>query len=130
LRRQHDVAILAALALLNTDQHPAAVDGSCCHTNDLADTQAGAIGSGQGDPVAQAGNSFEEPYDLVAAEYHRQSLRFARRDDLLVGIAATQGDAVEEAQRADHLVDVRPRPLLCDEIQLVGTHILQPQPVR
>jgi Transposase DDE domain group 1 len=47
-----------------------------------------------------------------------------------VGIATAQRDAAEEAQRADHLVDVRPRPLLRDEIQLVGTHILEPQPVR
>ncbi len=85
LRRQHDVAILAALALLNTDQHPAAVDGSCCQTNDLTDAQPGAISGGQGDPVAEARNSLEEPYDLVTAEHHRQSLRFARGDDLLVG---------------------------------------------
>jgi hypothetical protein len=41
-------------------------------------------------------DSLEEPYDLLAAEHHRQSLRFARGNDLLVGIAATQGDAVEE----------------------------------
>jgi choline dehydrogenase-like flavoprotein len=78
----------------------------------------------------EIGHSFEEPRDLVAAEHHRQSLRFTRGDDLLVGIAATQGDAVEEPKCTDDLVDVRPRPLLRDQILLVGAHILQPQPVR
>jgi hypothetical protein len=40
LRRQHDVPVLAAFTLLDADQHPAAINGSCRQANNLADPQA------------------------------------------------------------------------------------------
>jgi hypothetical protein len=77
----------------------------------------------------QAGNRLEEPHDLLGAQHHRQRLRLARSDNAFGGIAPAQGDAVEEAQRAHGLVDVRPRPLLRDQVQLVGPHVLRAQPI-
>ena len=40
LRREHDVAVLAAIASLDADQRPAAINGSCSQANNLADPQA------------------------------------------------------------------------------------------
>jgi hypothetical protein len=130
LRREHHVAVLAALALLDADQHPAAVDRPRLQPGDLAGAQACTVGRGQGGAVAQAGNRFEEAHDLVGAEHHRQPLRLARRDDALDRVAPPQRGAVEEPQGAHGLVDVRPRALLADQVQLVGAHLLKAQPLR
>jgi hypothetical protein len=102
--------------LLDADQHPAAINGSCRQANNLADPQTRPVCSGQGDAVAQTGHRFKEPRDLLGAQHHGQPLRFPCRDDLLVCIAAAQGDAIEEAQGANCLVDMRPRPLLRDQM--------------
>ena len=80
--------------------------------------------------LRRAGNRLQEPHDLVGAQHHRQLLRLAGSDDALERVGPAQRDAVEEPQGADGLVDMRPRSLLRDQVQLVGAHLLQPQPVR
>jgi hypothetical protein len=79
LRRQHDITVLAALALLNPDQHAIAVDGADRQARDLADPKARSVRCWQRRPVRQAGNRFQKPHDLVGAQYHRQLLRLAGR---------------------------------------------------
>jgi hypothetical protein len=108
LRRQHDIAILAALALDDADQHPAAVDRRGLQGGNLGDAQPGPIGRGQGHAVAQAGHRFEEAHHLLAAQHHGQALRLPRSDDPLIGVRAAERHAKEEAQRTDGLIDVRP----------------------
>ena len=107
-----------------------AVDGAGGKTRDLVDAQVRRVGRGQRRPVAQARNRLQKPHDLVSAEHHRQLLRLARGDDALQRLAPAQGDAVEEPQGAHGLIDMRPRPPLRDQVELVGPHFLQPQPVR
>ena len=130
LWRQHDIAVLAALALLDPDQHPVAVDGANREACDFADAQARAVGRRQRRPVAQAWHRLQKPHDLVGAQHHRQLLRLAGGNDVFKSIAPAQGDAVEEPQRAHGLIDVRPRPLLRNQMELVGPHLLKAKPVR
>src|SRR5258705_396547 len=72
----------------------------------------------------------EKTHDLLRAQDRRKLLWFLAGDDPLERLLLTERDAVEEAQCARHLIDVRPRVLLVDEFELVGTDILHPQPVR
>jgi hypothetical protein len=80
--------------------------------------------------AAQPGYCFEELDDLIGTQHDRQLLRLTRGDDAFQCIALAEGHAVEEPQRADRLVDVGPRSLLRDQMQLVGAHGLQAQPIR
>src|SRR3712207_5789224 len=51
VRRQHGMAVLAALALLDPDQHARAVDVAHLERHDLGDAQSGAVGGAQRGPV-------------------------------------------------------------------------------
>ncbi len=130
LRRQHDVAVLAALALLNADHHPAAVDVGELEAGQLGRTQSGGIASGQRDPVLQVGHRLEEPHHLLGTEHDRKLAWFARIGDPLRQVGSTQRGAVEEPQRTDDLVQPRPRDAAGDQIQLECTHVVEAKPVR
>src|SRR3954462_12226589 len=93
LWRQHDIAVLAALALLDPDQHPAAVNGADREARDLADPQTRSVGRGQRRPVAQPGDRLQKPCELVGAQHHWQLLRLAGGNDAFESIGPTQGDA-------------------------------------
>src|SRR5207253_3632349 len=51
LRRQHGMAILAALALLDPQQHALGVDVADLERDDLGDAQSGAVGGSECSPV-------------------------------------------------------------------------------
>ncbi len=55
IRREHDVAVLAALALLDPDQHARRVDVGDLEMDDLRGAQAAAIGDAESRLVLQAG---------------------------------------------------------------------------
>jgi hypothetical protein len=116
--------------LLDPDQHPAAVDGAGRQTRDLADAQARPVGRRQRRPVAQARNCLQKLHDLVGAQHHRQLLWLAGGDDAFESPGPAQGDTVEEPQRAHSLIDMRPRPPLRDQVELVGPHFLKTEASR
>src|SRR5205814_7884030 len=72
LGRQHDVAVLAALAVFDPNDHAAAVDVANLEGGHLADAQPRAISCSQSRPVAQPRHCPQEAGDLLAAEHHRQ----------------------------------------------------------
>ena len=129
LRRQHDIAVLAALALLDANHHPAAVDVGELETGHLGRTQPGGIGGGQRGPMLQAWHRLEEAHHLLGAEHHRQLPWFARIGDPLRQIGPTERHSVEEPQRTDDLVQPRPGNAVGDQMQLEGTHVLEAKPV-
>ena len=75
LRRQHRVAVLAALALLDPDQHALAVDVGDLQRDDLGDAQARAIGDAQRRLVLEARRRLEQARDLLRAQHDRQLAR-------------------------------------------------------
>ena len=129
LRRQHDVAVLAALALLDADHHPAAVDVGDLEAHHLRDTQSGGIGGGQRGASFQARHRLEEAHDLVGTEHHRQLARLARMRDPLRQVGLAQRDAIKEAQGTDGLVQRRPRYAASNQMHLEGAHVLQVKPI-
>jgi len=65
LRRQHDVAVLAAFAVLDTDHHPAAVDIADLEPDRLGRARPRGVGGGQRGAGLQARNGFEKADDTV-----------------------------------------------------------------
>lgn len=83
LRREHDVTVLAALALLDPDHHPLPVDIGDLRQNHLGDAQSGSIDRRQRGAAFEAWNGLQEAHDLVGAEHHRQLARLAGIGDAL-----------------------------------------------
>ena len=83
LRRQHDVAVLAALAVLDPDQHAAAVDIGDLEANHLGHPQPGGVGGRQRGAGLQARHRLEKAHDLISAQHHRQLARLAGVGDPL-----------------------------------------------
>jgi hypothetical protein len=63
--REHRIAILAALALLDAQRHALAVDIADLERDDLAVAQAGAVGDGQRRLVLEVPRRGDEARDLV-----------------------------------------------------------------
>src|SRR5580693_4044109 len=72
IRREHRIAIPAALATLDSDQHALAVDIGDLQRRDLSHAQAGAIGDRESRLMLEAGGRVEQSRDLVPAQYHGQ----------------------------------------------------------
>ena len=130
LRGEHDVALLAALAVLDVDQHAPAVDVAHPEAGHLRDAQPGRVGGRQCRARLQARHGLEKPHHLVGAQHHRQPARLAGIGDPLRDLRHTEGHAVKEPQRRNRLVQARPRHALRGEVHLEGPHVLQRQFVR
>src|SRR3954454_1760061 len=128
--RGRALTVSAAFAVLDVDQHPRAVDRGDLQTRTLADPQTRRIGRRQRDTVAQARNRIQKADDLLGIEHRRKLLGLPAADDPRDGFLPPERDAVEEAQGARDLVDVRPRALLGDEVELVGADLLRAEPSR
>ena len=122
-------SFLAAFAHLDVDQHPRAVDGGDPQTRDFPDPQACSISSGQRDTIAQSLNRFQKADDFLGIQHRRKLLRLSAETDPFEGLLLSQGNAIEEPQGACDLVDVRPRMVLCDEMQLVGADLLHAETI-
>src|SRR4051794_22147117 len=123
--RQHRITVSAAFAVLDVDQHPRAVDRGDLQARNLADPQTRRIGRRQRDTVAQARNRVQKADELLGIEHRRKLLGLPAADDPRDGFLLPKRDAVEEAQGARDLVDVRPRALLGNQMELVGADLLR-----
>ena len=130
LGREHHGAVLAALAALDPDHHPHAVDVGDLQTDRLGRPQSRRIGRRQRDAGLQARHRFENAHHLVGVQDHRQLARLARVGDALRDLALPKRDAIEEPQRADRLVQRRPRHAGRHQMNLEGADVLQAKPVR
>src|SRR5271155_5423760 len=99
LRRQHYVAILAALALVDPDDHPLAIDCAGIQPNSFRYTQACSVTGGQDYALFSTSNASEEVYDFLRAQNDGQFLRLlGKRKHIREGPFPLEGDLVEEAK--------------------------------
>jgi hypothetical protein len=126
--RQRHAAVLAALALADPQEHAAAVDVGHAQPDDLTGAQAGGVGRLQQQAVDGAGLGGKEPGHLVAAEDRGQALGLLAVGDLFDQEGAGEGQAVEQAEGADHLVEGTPGGVpLVQQVQLVGADLGGPE---
>ena len=87
---EHHVAVLAALALLDPDDHPGAVDVGDLERDHLGGAQARAIGHAQRRPVLEARRRFQQARDLLRAQHDGQLAGLANEGHALRDLAAAQ----------------------------------------
>ena len=68
--REHGVTILAALTVLDTDEHPLAVDVGRLEGDGFGNAQAGAVAAQQHGAVLDAGDMVEEALDFIGGQHH------------------------------------------------------------
>ena len=101
------MAILAALALLDPDQHARRVDVGHLERHDLGDAQPGAIGGAEGGLVLRPWCRLEQPRHLLDAQHQRQLARLVDDGETARQIGPVERHGEEEAQRRDRAVDAR-----------------------
>ena len=105
MRREHHVAVLAALALLDADHHALAVDVGHLQRDHLGDAQARAIGHAQRRLVLEPGRRLQQARHLLRAQDHRQLARLAHKRVWFTMSASPERHREEEPQRRDRVVD-------------------------
>lgn len=125
LRRQHGIAVLGALALLDPDHHPAAVDIADLQPRRLRGSQPGGIRRGQRRAALKARHRLKKADNLVRTQNQWQLTRLARMGDALRQLAPPQRHPVEEAQRTDDLIERRPGDATGHELHLIGAHVFE-----
>ena len=109
---EHRVSVAAALTSLDVKQHSLAVDRGNLQAHHLSDEQTRRISARQRDTIARPFNCLQEACDFFIVENRGKFLRILASDDPLKRLLLAQGIAVEEAQRARDLIDMRPGILL------------------
>jgi hypothetical protein len=122
LRRKHRVAVPAALALLNPDQHAAAVDIVDLEMRDFRHAKSGTIGHAECCLILDARGRLEQPCGLLDAQHLAHPMRAACRDQAARQFPTLQRDRVEETQRRDRTID---RRCTCPALVLVNLKAAQ-----
>jgi hypothetical protein len=107
LGREHRVAILAALALLDTQQHACRVDIVDLQMRDLGHAQARAVGDTERGLVLDARCRFEQPRRFLEAQHLGQLAGMPDDYQRTRQIPPLQRNQEQEPQRRDRPVDGR-----------------------
>src|ERR1700694_4869012 len=98
-RREHDIAVLAALTLGHPDHHPLVVERAGLQANGFGDAQAGGVAGRQDRLVFDAFDAAEKLENLRSAENDRQLLGLPRSGDVRFQVPASlESNIVEEAE--------------------------------
>jgi hypothetical protein len=124
LWREHDVAVLLALALADAQNHAFAVDVLGAKGDNLGDAQAAGIDGREQGPVLESADGREELSNFGLAEDDGQPFGLLLTGEAVEVPVTPQGDAVEEDQGAADLVEQAEGNLLLDEVDEEGTHLL------
>ena len=124
-RREHDVTVLAAFALLDANDHLLAVDVGDLERDHLGGAQAGAVGYAQRRLVLQPRRGIEQPRHFLGAQHHRQLAGLVDERGVLDDIVAPERDPEKETQRRYGLVDGRYTNAARRQVQLVAAHVLE-----
>ena len=104
MRRQHDVAVFAALALLDADDHALAVDVADLQRDHFGGAQTRPIGHAQRRLVFEPRYRIEQPRHLLRAEHHRQLAGLMDERRVLDDGRSLERDPEKEPQRCHGLI--------------------------
>jgi len=109
LGAEHDVAIVAPLAVADVDEHPLAIDVGHVQGTDLADAQPRTVGRHEDRPVFERTGGREQLRDFRGAQDVRQGDGHAGVRDLRHRLGALERHAVVEEGERGHVDAVRRR---------------------
>ena len=104
MRRQHDVAVFAALALLHADDHELAVNVADLERDHLGGAQTRPIGHAQRRLVLEPRRCIQQTHDLLRAQHHRQLARLMDERRVLDDGRSLERDPEKEPQRRHRLI--------------------------
>lgn len=107
MRRQHDVAVLAAFALLDADQHTFAIDVGDSQRDDFTSAQAGAVGHAQRGLVLEPRRRIEQSRHLFRAQHHWQLARLIDKMRVLDDGVPLERNPEKEPQRRYAVIENR-----------------------
>src|SRR6266568_5594495 len=125
LRRQHDVAILAALGLLDPNDLLRAVDMLDLQPDDFAGAQSAAIAETEQHADLEAACDGQQAPGLVLAHHQRDLLRLTDVIDLGGKLQSPQRDAEQEPQPGHDAVTVADARARLRQMQLEPADILR-----
>ena len=126
LRRQHDVAVLAALALLDADHHALAVDVGDLERDHLGDAQARAVGDAQRRLVLEPGAASSSRAHLLGAQHHRQLARLVDERRCARRSRAASSVTLKKNRSADDgLIEGRDADAARRQMQLKAAQVLE-----
>ena len=96
-RRERDVAVLAGLALVDTQAHASGIDIGDLQPTEFAGTKPRGVGGHQHGAVFEVGGDGEQAHQLVVIEDLWQRGGDLGAGHIEVGVRQPEGDAVEEA---------------------------------
>jgi hypothetical protein len=116
--------------VLDADDHSAAVDIGYLEAHRLGGAQSRRVGCGQCGARLQARHRFQKADHLGGVQHDRQLARLPSVGNPLRDRLEPQRHAVEEPQRADRLVQRRPRDALRHQLDLERADVLEAEAVR
>ena len=125
LRREHRIAILAALALLDADEHALRVDIADLERHDFRHPQPSAIGRAQSCLVLGARGRLEKASHFRRAQDEGYFARLVDQGETPGQIDPIEGDGEEEAQGRDRRVAAGWGHAAFGQVQLELPHILR-----
>ena len=129
--RERNVAVLAALPLIDAQTHPLRIDIPDLQAAELARPKPSGIGRDQQGPVLAVGGDDEQPHQLVVVEEFGQDRRRLGARQVEMRFGQAERDAVEEADAVAGAVAALPGqpPLVVQEDEVV-LDFLRRDPVR
>jgi hypothetical protein len=125
LRRQHDIAILAALGLLDSNDLLRAVDMLDLQPYHFAGTQAATIAKAQHDARLEAGGNSQNATRLVRAHHLRNRLRLVQVIDLGRKVQPPQRHPQQELHPGHDPVAIADADPALGQVQLEAADIIR-----
>src|ERR1700688_908734 len=125
MRRQHHVAVLMALALIDPDHHALAVDVGYLQRNHLGHAQSGPIGHTQCHLVFEPRCCIEKTCDFFRTQDDRQFARHVDKLGVVHDVGAPKRDLEKEPQCRDALVDGRNTGPTCCQMKLIAAYVFE-----
>ncbi len=125
---EHDVPILTALATLDVDDHPLAIDIANLQAGHFVAARSGSIESHQQDSIEGVAGRVNQPGDFFLAQYRGQVLHFLGIGRLRHAPGSFQSFNEEETQSGQPLGNAaRSQLSLPEQIGLVLADVLGPK---
>src|SRR5882672_19837 len=125
LRRQHDIAVLAAFGLLDPNDLLRAVDMLDLQPDHLAGTQAAAVAKAEQHPDLEVLGDGQQPFRLVRAHYERNLLRLPDVVDLGSKVQPPQRHAKQKPQPGHDAIAIADARAALGKVQLEAANVLR-----